>query len=43
MKKQMVKVLFTGVLILAMATAAHAGQTLKMATISPGSSAYLTM
>ena len=32
-----------GILVLATASMAHAGQTLKMATISPGSSAYLTM
>ena len=43
MKKRILKALFLGVLILAAATMAHAGQTIKMATISPGSSAYLTM
>ena len=43
MRKQMFKILAMGILILALTTAAHAGQTLKMATISPGSSAYLTM
>ena len=43
MKKQILKALFLGILALAVATMAQAGQTLKMATISPGSSAYLTM
>ena len=36
-------VLGIGTLVLAMAVPAHAARTLKMATIAPGSSAYLTM
>ena len=43
MKKQILKAMFTGILALAVTAMAHAGQTLKMATISPGSSVYLTM
>jgi TRAP transporter TAXI family solute receptor len=42
MKKQILQALFMSLLALVIVTAAH-GQTLKMATISPGSSAYLTM
>lgn len=43
MKKKIQRVMFSGILVLAITTIVHAGQTLKMATISPGSSAYLTM
>lgn len=43
MKKQILKALFVGMLAVGVTATAQAGQTLKMATISPGSSAYLTM
>ena len=43
MKKHILKAVLIGALVLVMAPLAQAGQTLKMATISPGSSAYLTM
>ena len=43
MKKHILKTVLIGTLVLVMATVAQAGQTLKMATIAPGSSAYLTM
>ena len=43
MKKHILKAVLIGASVLLMATLAPAGQTLKMATISPGSSAYLTM
>lgn len=42
-KKHFWRVVLTGALLLAMATSAQAAKTLKMATIAPGSSAYLTM
>ncbi len=42
-KKFIWRVVLTGALLLAMATMAQAAKTLKMATIAPGSSAYLTM
>lgn len=42
-RKQIWRLILTGALILAMATTAQATEILKMATISPGSSAYLTM
>jgi len=42
-KKYIWKAILAGVSVLAMATAVQATKTLKMATISPGSSAYLTM
>jgi TRAP transporter TAXI family solute receptor len=42
-KKHMWRALLTGTLVLAMATAVQAAKILKMATIAPGSSAYLTM
>lgn len=41
--KQIWRIVLTGALILAMATTVQAAEILKMATISPGSSAYLTM
>ena len=41
--KQIWRLVLIGALILAMATTAQAAKTLKMATIAPGSSAYLTM
>jgi TRAP transporter TAXI family solute receptor len=43
MKKHILKAVLTGALVLLTVTLASGGQTLKMATISPGSSAYLTM
>ncbi len=43
MKKKILKTVCMGILVLSIAMIAYAGQTLKMATISPGSSAYLTM
>ena len=43
MKQHILKAALIGASILMIATAAQAGQTLKMATIAPGSSAYLTM
>jgi uncharacterized protein len=42
-KKTIWRVIFTVSLLLAMGTMAQATETLKMATIAPGSSAYLTM
>jgi len=42
-KKHIWRGVLTGALLLAMATTAQAAKTLKMATIAPGSSAYLTM
>ena len=42
-KKLIWRAVLIGTLLLAMGTAAQAAETLKMATISPGSSAYLTM
>ena len=42
-KKLCGRLILTGALLLATAIPAHASKTLKMATISPGSSAYLTM
>jgi len=42
-KKHMWMAVLAGALLLAMTTSAQASQTLKMATIAPGSSAYLTM
>jgi TRAP transporter TAXI family solute receptor len=42
-KKHIRQTVLTGALVLAMATAVQATETLKMATIAPGSSAYLTM
>ena len=42
-KKFISQLVLTGALLLAMVTMAQAGKTLKMATIAPGSSAYLTM
>jgi TRAP transporter TAXI family solute receptor len=42
-KKSMWRAVLTGALVLGMATAVQAARTLKMATISPGSSVYLTM
>ena len=43
MKKHILKALLIATAVLVMAPLAPAGQTLKMATIAPGSSAYLTM
>jgi TRAP transporter TAXI family solute receptor len=43
MKRHILKVVLIGVSVVAMFTVAQAGQSLKMATIAPGSSAYLTM
>ena len=42
-KKTIWRVIFTVSLLLSMGTMAQATETLKMATIAPGSSAYLTM
>jgi TRAP transporter TAXI family solute receptor len=42
-KKHIWQAVLTGTLFLAMATAVQATEVLKMATIAPGSSAYLTM
>jgi TRAP transporter TAXI family solute receptor len=43
MKKQILKLVFTATIILMMSTSLQAAQKLKMSTIAPGSSAYLTM
>jgi TRAP transporter TAXI family solute receptor len=44
MRKKLIRqAVLIGTLVLAMATAAQAAKKLKMATIAPGSSAYLTM
>ena len=43
MKQNILKVVLIAALVLAMVTVTQAGQTLKMSTIAPGSSAYLTM
>lgn len=43
MKKQLAKLLLCFAMILMTAITVHAGQRLKMSTIAPGSSAYLTM
>ena len=43
MKKRMIQLVLTVTMILAVTTPLHAVQQLKMSTISPGSSAYLTM
>jgi uncharacterized protein len=42
-KRHIWQAVLTGALVLSMATAVQATKTLKMATIAPGSSAYLTM
>jgi TRAP transporter TAXI family solute receptor len=42
-KKFISRLVLAGALLLAMVTMAQAGKTLKMSTIAPGSSAYLTM
>jgi TRAP transporter TAXI family solute receptor len=42
-KKHFWRAVMTGALVLALATTVQAAKTLKMATIAPGSSAYLTM
>jgi TRAP transporter TAXI family solute receptor len=43
MKKRILQALLIGASVLVMTAAGQAGQTIKMATIAPGSSAYLTM
>jgi TRAP-type uncharacterized transport system substrate-binding protein len=43
MKQHILKAVLIAASVLAMVTVTQAGQTLKMSTIAPGSSAYLTM
>lgn len=43
MKRRIMQAVLIGASVLVMATAGQAAQTIKMATIAPGSSAYLTM
>ncbi|MFC1580127.1 TAXI family TRAP transporter solute-binding subunit [Thermodesulfobacteriota bacterium] len=43
MKRRILQAMLIGASVLVMATAGQARQTIKMATIAPGSSAYLTM
>ena len=42
-KKRILELLLAGALVMALSAGVQAGQTLKMSTIAPGSSAYLTM